>query len=134
MNFTPKILIFVIFLFFSIKCNISQVYWIEQSSPTEKKLTKSLFVDSLYGWVIGDSGIILKTSNGGSNWNIEPCGVNSSELKDVTFISRNTGWIISVDSTYKSFILHTANSGANWIKTYFPDTTTILNTIFLLII
>lgn len=125
-----KKIIFVLFLIFSANFAVSQVYWIEQPSPTQKKLTKSLFVDSLYGWVIGDSGIVLRTTNAGSNWNPQPCGVYSSELKDLTFISRNTGWIISIDSIYKSFILHTTNSGANWVKTYFTDTTSILSTIF----
>ncbi len=125
-----KKFIYILFLIFSSNLAVSQVYWIEQPSPTQKKLTKSLFVDSLYGWVIGDSGIVLKTTNAGSNWIPQPCGVYSSELKDLTFISRNTGWIISIDSIYKSFILHTTNSGVNWVKTYFPDTTSILSTIF----
>ncbi|MEO8512221.1 MAG: YCF48-related protein [Ignavibacteria bacterium] len=120
----------ILILYFLLNNVYSQLYWIDYPSPTQKKLTKSLFVDSLYGWVIGDSGIVIKTSNGGTNWNIEPCGVSGSELRDITFISRNTGWIISVDSTYKTFILQTTNSGLNWVKTYFPDTTTILNTIF----
>ncbi len=125
-----KKIIYILFFIFSTNLAVSQVYWIEQPSPTQKKLSKSLFVDSLYGWVIGDSGIVLKTSNGGTNWIVQPCGVYSSELRDLTFISRNTGWIISVDTTYKTFILNTTNSGVNWTRTYFPDTTTILNTIF----
>ncbi|KXK45715.1 MAG: cyanophycinase-like protein [Chlorobi bacterium OLB5] len=109
---------------------ISQVYWLQHPSPTQKKLTKSHFVDSLYGWVIGDSGTVINTTDGGLNWSVQTSGVHSSELKDLSFINRNTGWILSFDSTYKSFIIKTTNSGNTWIKTYFPDTTTILNTIF----
>lgn len=108
----------------------AQIYWIQQPSPTQKKLTKCQYLDSLYGWVIGDSGIILRTTNSGANWGVQQSGVTGSELRDLTFISRNTGWIISVDSTYKTFILKTTNSGVNWSKVYFPDTTIILNTIW----
>lgn len=131
MLYSKKILVVIIITVFStIGNSFAQVYWIEQPSPTQKKLTKSLFVDSLYGWVIGDSGIVLKTTNAGANWNVQQSGVYSSELKDITFISQNSGWIVSVDSTYRSFIIKTSNSGLNWSKTYFPDTTTILSTIF----
>lgn len=124
----------ILFLFFVVlfanESIISQVYWIEQTSPTQKELTKSLFFDSEYGWVIGDSGTVLRTTNSGTNWMIQQTGIFSSELKDITFISRNTGWILAVDSTYKTFILHTTNSGVNWSKSYYPDTTLILSTIF----
>jgi photosystem II stability/assembly factor-like uncharacterized protein len=129
----PKYKNVVFFLYFSILLSagtFSQVYWLEQSSPTQKNLTKTLFVDSLYGWVIGDSGTVLNTTNGGMNWSTQPSGVHSSELQDLTFISRTTGWILSFDSTYKSFYIKTTNSGLSWVKTYYPDTTTILKTIF----
>ncbi len=127
----PKnIVFFLIFLVIIPAAATSQVYWLEQISPTQKTLTKSLFVDSLYGWVIGDSGTVLNTTNGGANWSTQTSGVYSSELQDITFISRTTGWILSFDSTFKSFYIKTTNSGLSWVKTYYPDTTTILKTIF----
>lgn len=118
-----------IFLTFSISA-FTQDYWFQQPSPTQKRLTKSLFIDSLYGWVIGDSGIVINTTNGGSNWSVQQSGIYSSELKDISFISRTTGWIIALDSTYKSFILNTTNGGESWSKTYFPDTTAFMNTLY----
>jgi len=89
-------------------------------------------MDSLYGWVIGDSGTIINTTNGGANWSVQTSNLYSSELQDITFISRTTGWILSYDSTYKSFYIKTTNSGLSWVKTYYPDTTTILKTIYFL--
>ena len=131
MKISKKSLIIASLILFFINFNsFSQIYWIQQPSPTQKKLTKCQYLDSLYGWVIGDSGIILRTTNSGANWSVQQSGVTGSELRDLTFISRNTGWIISVDSTYKTFILKTTNSGSNWSKVYFTDTTVILNTIF----
>jgi photosystem II stability/assembly factor-like uncharacterized protein len=129
MNFRKNIII-IFLLSFSAVNSFSQDYWIAQPSPTTKNLTKSLFVDSLYGWVIGDSGIVLRTTNAGSNWEIQPANAGSAVLYDLTFISRTTGWIISLDSVYRTAILHTTNSGLNWNKTYYPDSTLSLSTIF----
>lgn len=127
-----KIVILLYFSIFITGSCFAQVYWLSQNSPTQKNLTKSHFVDSLYGWVIGDSGTIISTTNGGINWNTQASNVYSTELQDITFISRTTGWILTYDSTYKSFYIKTTNSGQSWVKTYFPDTTTILKTIFFL--
>lgn len=127
-----RILVFLLFfaLQFTFSGLISQTYWIEQISPVQKELTKSIFVDAEYGWVIGDSGTVIRTTNSGAAWTVQQTGIFSSELRDITFISRNSGWIIANDSTYKTFILHTTNSGVYWIKSYYPDTTVILSTIF----
>ncbi len=131
MKFYLLIIFVLVISIFCQKTEISaQNYWISQTSPVQKKLTKCQFLDSLYGWVIGDSGTVIRTTNGGINWSAQPTGVISSELRDISFISRNSGWIISVDSSYKTFILRTTNSGASWSKIYYPDTTIILNTIF----
>ena len=107
----------------------SQVYWLDHPSPVQKRLYRAYFVDSAYGWVVGDSGTIINTTNSGTNWQAQNSGIFSSEFKDLSFVSRTHGWIISFDSTYKSFLLSTTNSGAAWVKTYFPDTTTILKTV-----
>lgn len=130
MKFPHQISLHALFLFLLLSNIFSQQYWLEVPSPTTKNLKKSLFFDNSYGWVIGDSGIILNTTNSGQNWLIQQAPAGSSQLRDLSFISRTTGWIISVDSTYKTFILNTTNSGVTWQKTYFPDTTVILNTIY----
>ena len=130
MKILREILLFTLCIIFNL--TYSQQYWLEVPSPTTKNLKKSLFFDNSYGWVIGDSGIILNTTNSGENWLIQQSPAGSSQLRDLTFISRTTGWIISVDSTYKTFILNTTNSGNTWQKTYFPDSTVILNTIYFL--
>ncbi|MBK7630781.1 MAG: hypothetical protein IPJ23_08765 [Ignavibacteriales bacterium] len=42
-------------------------YWVKQISNTTKKLNDLYFLDLNNGIVIGDSGIILKTTNGGES-------------------------------------------------------------------
>ncbi|MGH2574889.1 MAG: hypothetical protein ACRDFC_04220, partial [Ignavibacteria bacterium] len=49
----------------------AQEFWLRQQTPTTKFLYQCDFADSLFGWAVGDSGIILHTSNGGLNWIIQ---------------------------------------------------------------
>ena len=132
MNVNQKLLfIFIhLVLFLIINTNIiSQVYWLDHPSPVQKRLYRAYFADTAYGWVVGDSGTIINTTNSGTSWTVQNSGEFSSEFKDLSFVSRTHGWIVSFDSTYKSFLLRTTNSGTTWSKTYFQDTTTILKTV-----
>jgi photosystem II stability/assembly factor-like uncharacterized protein len=107
----------------------AQNYWIQQSSPTSKGLFKCFFTDSLYGWAVGDSGVIVHTTNSGDNWNIQASGIFSSKLEDVFFLDRNLGWIVCIDSTFKTRVLSTTNGGSTWAQSFFPDTTVSFSTI-----
>ncbi len=109
----------------------SQQYWLPQSSPTTKPLTKIIFTDSLYGWVIGDSGTIVHTTNSGDNWTLQTSGVNTFELTDIFMLDRNIGWIVYVNTlNLRTFILSSTNGGLNWVSTSFQDTSSILEHIY----
>ncbi len=111
----------------------SQQYWIRQTTPTTKMLSKSCFVDSLYGWVIGDSGTVIRTTNSGENWSLQSSGITAYALEDVYFLNRNYGWITCNDFLFQgTIILSTTNGGANWQFSRFPDTTLFFNTIYFL--
>jgi photosystem II stability/assembly factor-like uncharacterized protein len=103
---------------------LAQEYWLKQSSPTNQKLNNLSFIDSLHGWVSGDSGVILHTSNGGANWNIQETGLND-RIWDIFFIDENTGWATGFRLTktaYFPIMLKTTNGGINWINYLYPDT------------
>lgn len=125
-----KIFIFAILL--SVSGIYSQQHWIRQATPTDKYLYKCEFADSLYGWVIGEQGVILHTTNGGTNWNMQNSGVINETLQDFHFIDRNTGWVVFYNSLGQTAMLHTTNSGNNWVGSIFPDTTALLSTIYFL--
>jgi photosystem II stability/assembly factor-like uncharacterized protein len=121
-----------VFLFASV-CIFSQQYWIRQPSPTDKSLNKSFFVDTLYGWAVGDSGIVIHTSNGGLNWVVQPAGIGHFPMDDVFFINRTTGWIISNDFFFTgTTILSTTDGGTNWQNYRYPDSSVVFNTIYFL--
>lgn len=56
------------------------------------------FIDEQNGWIVGQKGIILYTSDGGESWNkIE--GVTSENLFDVYFTDSNNGWAVGDKGT-----------------------------------
>ena len=81
-----------------------------QSDPEiTQELSDIFFTDAQNGWVIGDSGFIARTTNGGNSWNKSPTNVIES-LTTLFFIDSETGWV----GGEKGIILSTINSGETW--------------------
>lgn len=108
----------------------SQNYWQRVSSPASKTLFDCFFLDTTYGWAIGDSGTIVHTSNGGQSWQLQNSGITTYAIEDIFFTGMTDGWAIANDYTFVgSIILRTTNLGQNWVLTRFPDSNAVLNTI-----
>lgn len=94
------------------------------------------FTDSNYGWIVGDSAKILKTTDGGSSWEkITNDGINSnSRSKCVFFLDENTGWIGTndgvIDNNPARIILYTENGGTTWTKQQPPITDAVFSIFF----
>lgn len=83
--------------------------WEYQKRETGKCFRVVQFVDSLTGWVLADSAVVLHTNNGGRNWHREPW------RGDFFFISSQRGWRIGDEG--KS-IFCTQDSGNTWTLLY----------------
>ncbi len=69
------------------------------------------FVNNLEGWVVGDSGVIGHTENGGNNWITQTNpDTQDRSLYSVFFLDSNNGWAVGSDG----LILHTTDGGTNW--------------------
>ncbi len=111
---------------------LSQQYWIQQPCPTTKSLTRLTFTDTLNGWAVGDSGAIVHTSNGGSNWIVQESSINTP-IEDLFFINSQTGFAVSNDYTSSgTIILRTTNGGINWSNSRYPDTALIIRSVYFL--
>lgn len=114
-------------LFFSILLNFlfqitslkAQIGWVQQNSNTSINLTSISFINQNTGWAVGDSGIILKTINGGENWTQSRFG--NYVFRAVTFINENTGIVVGGKVTFiggyyypQRLIVRTTNGGNNW--------------------
>lgn len=90
------------------------------------------FLTPLLGWLVGDSGIVLQTTDGGSTW-LEHTTVYDYSLQRVEFVGDSVGFICgglfvppvlpgpTTLSISKGAILRTTDAGANW-DTIFSDT------------
>ncbi|MHC4429936.1 MAG: WD40/YVTN/BNR-like repeat-containing protein, partial [Planctomycetota bacterium] len=67
-------------------------------------------VDATTGYAVGNMGVILKTTDGGANWNSQDSGGTIS-LRDVCFpVDATTGYVTGSVGT----ILKTTDGGSNW--------------------
>jgi hypothetical protein len=63
-------------------------------------------------WAVGVNGIVLKTTNSGSVWEIVNTGVPYN-YSDIYFVDYQIGWIAGGDTAHGT-ILHTTNGGTTW--------------------
>lgn len=112
-------------------------YWIKVQSPTTRDLSKCFFINNNTGWVSGDSGTIIKTTNGGNNWVIQNTNI-FNDIKSIFFISKTFGWAIAYevfpDSTsyLGTRMLKTTDGGDNWSTFMYPDTNQFMRSIYFL--
>ena len=66
-----------------------------QVSGTLNGLYSIYFTDANTGYVVGSEGIILKTTNGGTNWDTLSSGT-SWDLTSVYFTDANTGYVVGL--------------------------------------
>jgi photosystem II stability/assembly factor-like uncharacterized protein len=116
----------------------SQNYWLPAHSPTTQFIRGAHFLDSLRGWICGDSASIYYTSNGGANWTKQDANNRDLDIMDIFFLDANYGWAISWEDQFDSenpgrafgsFIHRTTNGGLNWTAALFPYADVFLNTI-----
>src|SRR5687768_8184662 len=98
----------ILFLFLSVNI-FSQ--WVKQNPLIEpQNLEHFDFIDLNTGWVVGDSGTVLKTVNGGLNW--ETVNLNTrANLKSIQFVNSSTGYICGDSGK----VFKTINGGNSWV-------------------
>ena len=73
------------------------------------------FISSTHGWVVGDSGSIIATTDGGASWSTEDSGYAGSDaiLSSICFVDADHGWAVGSDDS-GAVIVATADGGATW--------------------
>ncbi|HUI28863.1 MAG TPA: YCF48-related protein [Candidatus Acidoferrales bacterium] len=101
------------------------VNWVSQYTDRSPGTLNAIqFTDLDNGWVVGDSGKILKTTDGGANWTpITNTGINPlSYSKCLFFLNADTGWIGTNDGIPEHgpdrVILHTTDGGSSWTTSF----------------
>ena len=78
------------------KTTAGGTYWVDQTHnhPANLELFDIYMTNANTGWIVGDIGQILKTTNGGTNWNAQVNPSPGFPLYAIEFIGADTGWIV----------------------------------------
>lgn len=129
-----KYLIFLSICIFAANYNFTaaQDFWYKLNSPTENFLRSVHFLDSLTGWVAGDSGLILFTNNGGLDWTEQETGTDA-KMQDVFFLNEQLGWAVAWREAVPpigTIILTTTNGGSDWSSRDYSEENVFLSTVY----
>ena len=78
--------------------------WARQATPDSTRGMNAVhFLDSSTGWVVGELGLVLKTSNGGSDWVIDAEGMTSRFLRSVFAADTNEVYVVGNNRTFLKY-------------------------------
>jgi len=115
-----KKIIYITLIFFSITELSAQTEWTVQNPyPTYENLYTIDFINDLTGFAGGENFTLLKTTNGGNNWNVRKIFVEyySNIISQIDFQNENTGYILFSSG---SKLFKTTNGGINFININTP--------------
>jgi photosystem II stability/assembly factor-like uncharacterized protein len=119
-----KLIFLLISIFFCFFLNNSNAQWSLKTSGINSSLYSVHFANNNLGFAVGETGIILKTTNGGNNWSVIPVGTSLS-FYGVRFANANYGWVVGESGR----IMRTSNGGVNWL-TQVSGTNQTLRSVF----
>ncbi len=106
----------ILLLFFFTLTIVAQENWIQLSTPTKKNLKTLAVADSLHLFAAGDSGTIIRSSNGGIDWQILSFP-SSLPIIDIYFSSFTKGWVVTRNVSsmpFGSMVYITSDAGNSW--------------------
>jgi len=107
----------ILLLGFAVPVNLPNGTWYQQFLPpiNNRPISDIIFLDSLTGfavtpYVVNDTAYILKSTNGGDNWDRVFVGPTNSigGFNKVQFLNLSTGYVCG------NFLRKTTNGGLNW--------------------
>lgn len=115
-----KRIIFYVFLHLVFISSALHSQWQTQYNGTTKILWSSYFIDANTGFVFGDSAVVLKTTNGGTNWTNVDIGIANSYSTGRGFMQDANKIYIPASNHVgvgggDGKILYSSNGGTNWI-------------------
>ena len=87
--------------------------WTQSPSPVNSMLTRVRFSDDKHGWVLGYSGSILQTEDGGATWKLRHYDQEQHAMYDILFLDKQHGIAVGGFGN----VLETRDGGATWAAT-----------------
>ncbi len=105
-----------------LESNDDGVTWSQlQESATEVKLYNVFFHDQLHGFICGQLGAVLRTSDGGSSWEYQKTPVENQIIFDIAFLDNSRGIAACGSFASGNSILYTGDNGDNWKIAHVSD-------------
>lgn len=121
-----KYSIVITLLFFTTIYSQSPAWFWSNPMPQGNALNSVSFVNQNKGYIVGNYGTLLRTTNGGSNWEyLQP--YQPKNLNSIFFVNSNVGYAVG-DS---GLIVKTTNGGDSWISQNSGVDTTLTDVFFL---
>ena len=84
--------------------------WSGRFSGTSASLRQLAFSDASTLWVVGDSGLLMSSTDLGASWRPAGFGLSGLSLRGVRFLDAQRGWVVGDAGT----ILLTEDGGKTW--------------------
>lgn len=110
-----KLIITLIFFLLHSSAPDSKCQWVNQVIPSSFPVSSCYFPGANTGYIVGYGNLILKTSNGGTNWIDISLPTTAENMNSVWFLNDTTGFICST----RDSLLYTTNGGINWTNHYY---------------
>ncbi|MCL4511930.1 MAG: YCF48-related protein [Bacteroidetes bacterium] len=93
----------------------AQSQWVNQSPDTLLRAYRTVFMlDGQTGWIGGDYGAILKTTDGGGSWFVQRSTSSMfDDVSEIRFVDKSTGYCLA-STNFASVLLTTSDGGDTW--------------------
>ncbi len=103
-----------LFSFLMVFSSLVNAQWYRQEVPPGiDYLTAVHFIDATTGWVTGNNGAILKTTNGGRSWE-RLTGTSDTTYSSIFFTDTRNGFVTGYPRNGYGVVRRTSDSGATW--------------------
>ncbi len=112
---------FVLFAFLPVPALAKTDGWVRQRVGSLAWLHAVFFLDGVHGWAVGSRGTMLKTTDGGKNWQAQS-QPTADALRDIYFTDALNGWILCEANLYdlkgnndpRTYLMQTSDGGESW--------------------
>ncbi len=88
--------------------------WVQQPSGTTAGLHTVYFINPQTGWVAGDSGFVLRTTDGGASWNRNSVDTLIWSCRSLWFQDATRGWAVGSGGRFSGLLYITTDGGVSW--------------------
>jgi photosystem II stability/assembly factor-like uncharacterized protein len=93
----------------------SHAQWTTQLSGRKARFRGLCVVDARVVWASGTQGTVLRTTDGGRDWEARPIpGASDLDVRDIHAVDDRTAYALSIGEGEKSRIYKTSDGGTTW--------------------